>query len=197
MHGRRRRAERRHGVADLVLRQREHVHVALDHQQMAARANRIAGMQQAVQLAPLLEQRRLGRIQILRLAFADHAATEADRHAAGIEDGKHHPIAEAVVALALVLDHQARFDQRRLLVLRKGALQRLPIVRRIADAKARRDLAGQPPALEIGNSARRFLQLAAIKLHRFVHERIEIGLALLARGLLRRRRPLIGHRHTD
>ena len=76
------RAERRHRVADAELRQRHHVHVALDHQHAAGGADRVARLHQAVELAALLEERRLGRVQVLRLALAQHAAAEADHRAA-------------------------------------------------------------------------------------------------------------------
>jgi hypothetical protein len=65
-----------------VLRQRHHVHVALDDQRVALVAQRLAGLEQAVELAALAEHRRLRRVHVLGLAVVEHAAAEADDLAA-------------------------------------------------------------------------------------------------------------------
>ena len=59
MDRRSRRAERRDRIGDAVLRQRHDVHIAFDDQHLAGGANRIARVQQPVELAALLEERRL------------------------------------------------------------------------------------------------------------------------------------------
>ena len=60
-------------------------------------ADRAPRLVKAVELAPLLEERRLGRVQVLRLARADHAAAEPDHVAARIENREHHAVTEPVV----------------------------------------------------------------------------------------------------
>ena len=76
--GRARRAERRHRVLEAGLGQRDDVHVALDDERVAALADRGARLEQAVQLAALAEDRRLGRVEVFRLAAVEDAAAEAD-----------------------------------------------------------------------------------------------------------------------
>src|SRR5438876_11968420 len=117
---------------------------------MAVCANGVARLDQAVELAPFFKQWGLWRVQIFRLPIAHHPPAEADHRAARAEDREHHALAEAVVALTLfAFDHQAGLDQRLVLVGRKRRLQALPPLRRVADAKARGDLAGEPPPLEV------------------------------------------------
>ena len=80
--------------------------------------------------------------------------------------------------------------------MREGPLERLPVIGRIADAKAGGDLAGEPAALQVFDGARRFLQLAAIEVHRLFHEPVEVGLALPPGRLLRARRLPLRHLHA-
>ena len=89
VHRRGRGAERRHRVLDAVLRQRDDVHVALDDDDAAGVADRVARQEQAVELAALREQRRFRRVQVLGLAVAEHAAAEADHAAAAVVDREH------------------------------------------------------------------------------------------------------------
>ena len=151
---------------------------------------------QTVDLAPLLEQRRFRGIEVFGLACAEHAPAEADRRTAYRKDREHHPVAEAIVTLAFVLDHQPALNQRLVVVFRKRRAQRLPVVGRVADAEARRDLAGQSATLQVLDRARRFLQLRAVELHGALHHRVKVGFALAARRLLRRRRPELRHLHA-
>ena len=106
-------AERRHGVLEARLRQRDDVHVALDDQRVAALADRRARLEQAVELAALAEHGRLGGVQVLRLAAIENAAAESDHRALHRPDRKHDPVAEAVIALS-----------------RRGARERRPAVAR-------------------------------------------------------------------
>src|SRR5207253_6847863 len=70
MHWCRRSAERGDRIAHLELRERHHVHVALDYKHMALGSDRIARLDESVELAPLFEERRLRRVQVLGLAVA-------------------------------------------------------------------------------------------------------------------------------
>src|ERR1041384_5448631 len=86
---------------------------------------------------------------MLGFTISEHAPTESDDCTARVEDREHHPVAEAVIALAFVaLNHEAAFDQSLVFVLWEGFLETLPTVRGVADAKTRRDFAGEPAALE-------------------------------------------------
>src|SRR5262245_1337216 len=104
-------AERGHRVVDAGLMQADRVHVALDHHEFLESAPRTARLVQAVELASLVEERRLGRVQVLRLAGVDDASTEGDDAAARIANRKHHAVAEAVVvALTLPAGAALAFD---------------------------------------------------------------------------------------
>ena len=92
-------AERGHGVGETQLGQRHHVHVALGDQHVALVAQSLARLEQAVQLAALAEHRRLGRVEVFRLALVQHAAAKGDHLALEIADGEHDAFAETVVAL--------------------------------------------------------------------------------------------------
>ena len=100
--------------------------------------------EEAVELAALREQRRLRRVQVFGLALAQHAPAEADHVAAAVVDREHDAVAKAVVALAAVAVRSPapRFRARGRRSREHGR-QRLPVVRRIADAEARGDFAGQ------------------------------------------------------
>jgi hypothetical protein len=155
--GRRCRAERRDRVVQPRLVQARDVHVTLDDEQALQRQARLSRFIQAVELAALMEQRRLGRIEVLRLAAVDHAAAEADDPAARVADREHHAIAEAVVERVLARrrslapDDEAGREQRalRLLGCAEAAQHLLPGVRRIADAKLLQRLEAQAPAAHV------------------------------------------------
>jgi len=166
-----------------MLRERDDVHVAFDDDDAARIANRIACEVQAVELATLGEDRRLGRVQVLGLAAVENAAAEADHVPAAVVDREHDPVAEAVVALAVVAgDHESRRVERRIVVGRKRLRQVLPAGRRVADAEMRGDDAGQATPLQVRDRSRRFLQLRAIELRRDEQRFVQVlrNLALLA-----------------
>ncbi len=94
--------------------ERDHVHIAFDHDQPLGGAARGAGAVEVVERAALVEEDRLRRVQIFGLAGAEDAAAEADDPAARVADRDHQPPAEAVVAVLpalLRLDQHAGFDQ--------------------------------------------------------------------------------------
>src|SRR5690349_16159699 len=55
--------QRGHRIADAELREGHHVHVAFDHEHAAGRADGVARLHQTVDLAALLEERSLRRVQ--------------------------------------------------------------------------------------------------------------------------------------
>jgi hypothetical protein len=65
--GRAGRAQRGDRIAEAALGQRHDVHVTLDHQAEAAFADRLPGLEQAVQLAALAEHRVSGEFRYLGL----------------------------------------------------------------------------------------------------------------------------------
>jgi hypothetical protein len=157
-------AERRDRVLEPGLGEGDDVHVALDDEGVAALADRRARFEEAVELAPLAEDRRLRRVQVFRLAAVEDAAAEADHRPLHRADRKHDAIAEAVVALlarvvarrrpaALVGlgDDQPAFLEQRVVVAREDAGEAAPAVARVAEAEAGGDLAAQASALQVGD----------------------------------------------
>src|SRR5262249_20824285 len=81
---------------------------ALANHESLETAARTARLVQAVELASLVEERRLGRVEVLRLARVDDASAEGDHAAARIANREHHAVAEAVV-VTLTLPAGAAF----------------------------------------------------------------------------------------
>ena len=107
-----RRAERRDGVREARHRHRDHVDIALDRDDGAALMRRLSGLMEVVEEPPLVEERRVGRIEVFRRHVGAHgAAAEGDHPAAPVGDREHHPVAEAVVRDGDVL---ARYEETRL-----------------------------------------------------------------------------------
>ena len=101
--GRRRRAERRDGVRNARLRETHDVHVAFDDQQPLDLPERLSRLVESVELAPLVEERRLRRVEVLRFALVEDAAAEGNRPAARVADREHHAVAEPVVETGFAL----------------------------------------------------------------------------------------------
>src|SRR4051794_6027709 len=70
--------QRSTGIADAELRERDDIHISLYHENPSRFADGRARLRQAVQLAALLEYRRLRRVEVLRLAFVQDPAAESD-----------------------------------------------------------------------------------------------------------------------
>ena len=176
-------AERGDGVGDAELRQRDDVHVAFDDDGEAFVADRLLRQVKAVEFAPLLEQRRFRRVQILRLALVQDAAAEGDDAATAVMDRKDDAIAEAVVAPPLVVvDDQAGFGQDLCLVVRKDLLQRLPVVGGVAEAEARGDFARQAAALQVIDGAAGGLELIVVEACSQAHCLVEAFAAVVLRA---------------
>ena len=183
------RAQRGHGIGKTQLGQRHHIHIAFGHQRKTLLAQRIAGFVQAVQLAPLAEYGRFRRVQVLGLVVPQHASAKTDAFALDVTDGKHDAMAKAVVALVLAMlatlvvpDHQTGFFQQTIGVIGKHTGQMVPAMRRIAQAEAGRNAAGQPALLEVVNGDLGCAQLLAVVIAGFFQHVGERGLLLLAFG---------------
>src|SRR5205823_9330647 len=124
---------------------------------------RAARLVDAVELAPLVKQHGLGRVQVLGLAGIDDAPAEAEHAPARVTDGKHDAVAEpVVVALAplrrapLALDDQAGVDEALAIGVRgaEAAQHLVPGVGRVADREALDGLGAKSPLREIVAGAR-------------------------------------------
>src|SRR5690606_24141000 len=123
----------------------------------------------------LLEQGRLGGVQVFGLGVAEGPAAEADHLAFGVADGEDQPAAEAVVPAArLALDRQASgldLLGRVALLLGQVGEEVAPLVQAEAELKALDHLAVDPAALDIVAAG-----LAAAKLEQDVVEVARSGL---------------------
>ena len=180
------RAQCGHGIRKTQLGQRHHVHIAFGHQSKTLFAQRIAGFEQAVQLAPLAEYGRFRRVQVLGLVVPQHASAKTDAFALDVTDGKHDAVAKTVVALVLAIlvvpDHQPGFFQQAVGVIGKHAGQMVPAVGCIAQAETGRNAAGQSALLEVVNGDLGCAQLLAVILAGLFQHVGERGLLLLAFG---------------
>ena len=92
----------------------DHVHIAFDDDQAPGGAAGGAGAVDVVERAALVEERRVGGIEIFGLAVAEDPAAEADHPSARVADREHQPAAETVVAVLAAffgLDEHAGFDR--------------------------------------------------------------------------------------
>ena len=109
-------AERGHGVGEARLMERDHVHIAFDHDQLATLEGGLPGAGEVEHGRALVEQLGLGRVQIFGLgAVLERAGAEGDDAGLGVENGNGQPVAEAVIGRAPVigLDDEPRFQQLR------------------------------------------------------------------------------------
>src|SRR6185369_4676053 len=103
----------------------------------------------------------------------------------------HHPVAEAVVALVLVLadDDQSAFGQQGIVIAGEDARQTVPAVGRIAQAELLRNRSGNATALEVLDRPRRLLQVLAVGAAGFLEH---IGQRRLLLALLGGPRAVLG-----
>ena len=147
------------GLGDIVLRQRDHIHVALHHQYPLQFAVGLARLVQPVELASLGEDRGFGRVQVLGLVVAEHPAAEGDNAAPLIPDGKHDAVPKPVIGTpGLVLHQHAGLEQQFALLLAaaQGLQEVIPTRRGEAQVKALGNLTGEAALLEVGDGAAGF-----------------------------------------
>ena len=175
----------RHGIANTVLGEHDHIHIAFNDDDAVGRADGIACLEQAVELAAFREQRSLGRVEVLRLALAHHPAAESDHLTARIADREHDAVAKPVVAtptlpltrsnytvavgairigIRLRLDDQPGRNQSLGRVIGHGRLEATPSVRRITDGIPGGGFATHPTPLQIIDGRRRFPQPRLVEL---------------------------------
>ena len=106
----------------------DHVHIAFHHDQPLGGAAGGSGAIDVVESPALVEERRVGRIQVLRLACPEDAPAECDDPAPRVADRDHQPSTEAVVAVLvrlLGLDQHPGLDQLVLAEVGEGPLEAL------------------------------------------------------------------------
>ena len=113
MIGRGGRAQRGYCVIDVILRQRNDIHIPFDDEK--ARRFRICLLRliKAVKLTALMENVSFRGVEVLGQGITQHATTKTNHPATLVADREHHPFAEAVVASSLVVgDQHTCVDQR-------------------------------------------------------------------------------------
>ncbi|MCW0450032.1 hypothetical protein NB706_002866 [Xanthomonas sacchari] len=179
-------AQRRHRLGDAELEQRDHVHVALDHDQPLDLLVGLAHLPQAVQLAALVEQRGLRRVQVLgAVVLVEHAAAEGDDPAAAVEDREHHPVAELVVDVAAVVlgEQPGAVEQLEpALVGAQRVLERAVAVRGVADLEARAVFGVHAAAVQVDARLLAAVELALEELGRRFQRGVQVAM-VVAGGL--------------
>ena len=139
-------AERGDGIAEPGLRERDHVHIAFDHDHAAGLATGGGGAVDIVEGAALVEERGVGGVEIFGLALAQYPSAKGNGPAANIADRQHQATAEPIIGIAFLgpvavrfggvgVDQQARFDQHRIAIILERGAQPPATVGRIAKAE--------------------------------------------------------------
>lgn len=150
-----------------------------------------------------MEHRGLRGVEVLGLVVAQHAAAKGDDAPAAVADREHHPVAEAVVALATlgVLDQQAGVDHHLLLqgIGTQVFEQVVPTRWREPQAEVASDFPRQATALEVVHrclAGRVAAQRLAVELCGGVEQRIERRVGGLA-GFLPAAALFAGYLHAS
>ena len=94
------------------MRQSHHIHIPFNHQHSWWIAVGLFELVETKQFLALVEDGRLGRVEVFGGSITRHPSTETDDPAATIPDRKHDPVAESVIATALILlDQHAEGDE--------------------------------------------------------------------------------------
>ena len=158
-----RRAKRGDDVLDARRRDGNRIHVALDDDREPRARDSAMGAIETEEQPPLVEDQRLGRVQILRLAVPQDAPAERHDAPACIADRNDHAVAKAVVmalAFPALRGQPALFQKRRLhAALLEGDGKLVPGRRRTADAERLDRLLADAAPCEVG-----FRRLAVARL---------------------------------
>src|SRR5687768_18394743 len=183
-------AKRCDRLIEARLRQPDDIEIALRHDRATTFAYRVSCFVQSVQLLPLSEDRRLGRVQILWLTDIENPRSEPNHLPARIANWKHHAASKTVVTLAFVGNHEDRFHQLRIVIIVEGSAQRLPGVGRIAQRETSGGVTGNTSPLQVLDRKSAVFQLSTIEVGRprqYVGQppslRMRIGCALGFRNL--------------
>ena len=147
-------AKRRHGAVKAVLVQGNGIHIPLHQNQVAQLA--FLCQIQGEEVLPFIKDDGFGGIEILGSGVVHHTAAKANHIPPDIDNGKHQPVAEAVVDSAALFRHQACILQ---LLLRialglHGIHQAVPAVGSKADSEFGKNGRGHAPLLGIGQAFR-------------------------------------------
>ena len=100
------RSQRRNGIVNVVLRQRNNIHIAFDDQKTRRFRIILLCLIKTVKLAALMENIGFRGVKVFRQGITQHATTKTYHPATLVADREHHPFTEAVVASSLVVGDQ-------------------------------------------------------------------------------------------
>ena len=192
-----RRAQRGDAVRDARLVGGDDVGVALHDDGLEVGGDGRLGPLEGEKVRLLVEDRRVGRVEVLGLGVVEDTAAKTHGSAALVADEEHHAVVEAIGKRAVVatngqvgVDHLARRKSKRRQMARQG-----PHARRIPQRPVLRDRRAEAAMPEIvarsgrGRSARAG-ELGVIELSRRLHDLIQaallrrVGVALIARSVI-------------
>ena len=132
-----------------------HIHVSLDDDGPVLATYGLSCLVQPVQRPALVEERRLGRVNVLgHSVWIKCPCAKADHASVRITNGNHQPVAEAVVAAAAVvtLDEQPRLDQFLNSIPLSGQIgpRRLPPWEAVAQQELSCRIVAQPTPVYVG-----------------------------------------------
>ena len=146
-------AERRDRIGDPGLVERDHVHLPFDHDHPLRLAAGGCGMVEIEQGTALVEQGRVGRVQIFGLALAEDPGGKGDHPPARVADRKGDAAAEPVIRLAIAVlgrDQQPGLDQPFDAEFLERPLELAAPIRGEAEAEAGRRRGAHPALVQIG-----------------------------------------------
>ena len=183
--------QRGDGIRHPGLRQRDGIHVAFNHEDFATVVGDLPREVVSVEQLALMEDRGIGRVEVLGLALPQNPATEGDGVPLPIPDREHQPPAEHVIGRAAIVRRlgQRCFDQHPGVKALRHQLaeQPVPRVRRVAQLEPLHSFRRQPPLFDVGAGVRAFgreqrLLIGTDRgLHRFFEALGALGLACCIR----------------
>src|SRR6185369_4807930 len=148
--GAHRRDDRLHAGVDETQR----VEVALDDEHALVAPRRLSRPVQSVEQPALAEDRRLGRVQILRLSGPEQPSAEADDTAGDVVDREHEPPAKARARLDPFVRHDDEAGRDHPLLLeaegREISAQQPDLAWRESESDAIGELTAHAALLEVG-----------------------------------------------
>ena len=102
MPGRKRRSKRRHRIVKACLMESDYIHISLAQQQLRLLCH--PRKVQPEQVAALVKNRGLRRVQILRLAVSHYTSTEPDHFIMYIHNREHGTVPELIVASSSLIN---------------------------------------------------------------------------------------------
>ena len=180
-------AERRHRIGKACLRQRNHIHIAFNDNDLPPLIRRLARRANIEQHGALVKQRRLGRVHILCPgARCKRAPAKGNHPVLMVADGENQPLAKPVIGNRDIIpgDDKSRLNHRRCIIPLPGQmfLQAVTVFSAIAETKRRDCFTGDPAPVQIlaHHAAGTRRQLLFEKDARRLHGRAQPLAALLA-----------------